>query len=258
MRLILCPYYEQLIEWTSVYICDKINGNADKKFVLGLPTGSSPLGVYKKLIELNKQKRVSFNNVITFNMDEYAGLSADNEQSYHHFMWHNFFSHIDIKKENVNILNGIAPDAEAECESYEAKIKASGGINLFLGGVGEDGHIAFNEPASSLSSRTRVKTLSQSTLRANARFFGGDPSKVPKTALTVGIGTIMDAREVLIMAAGENKAEAVRQGIEGGVSHLCALSALQMHRKAIVICDTAAAKKLSAATRECFESPRLL
>ena len=161
MRLIIEPNYEQLSKWAANYVAAKIkkaNPTAEKPFVLGLPTGSSPLGMYKNLIELNKQGVISFQNIITFNMDEYVGLPKDHPESYHSFMWNNFFSHIDIKPENVNILNGNAEDLEAECAAYEAKMKAAGGVDLFLGGIGPDGHIAFNEPGSSLSSRTRVKS----------------------------------------------------------------------------------------------------
>ena len=151
MRLIIEKNYELMSEWAANFVAKRINEYAPKEsnpFVLGLPTGSSPLGMYKKLIELNQQGKVSFRNVVTFNMDEYVGIPEDHPESYHSFMWNNFFSHIDIRKENVNILNGNAPDLEAECARYEEKIKNAGGIHLFLGGIGPDGHIAFNEPGS--------------------------------------------------------------------------------------------------------------
>ena len=182
MRLIIKENYDSCAKWAADYIAQSINDFAptkDKPYVLGLPTGSTPLGIYKRLIELNKKKVVSFENVITFNMDEYAGLDANHDQSYHYFMHKNFFDFIDIKKENINILDGTAPDLQKECDKYEEKIKAVGGIRLFLGGTGVDGHIAFNEPGSSLSSRTRVKTLTEDTRIVNSRFFGGDVSKVP-------------------------------------------------------------------------------
>ncbi|HIT82780.1 MAG TPA: glucosamine-6-phosphate deaminase, partial [Candidatus Avibacteroides faecavium] len=197
MRVIIEPDYQSVSKWAANYVAAKINAakpTAEKPFVLGLPTGSSPLGMYKELIDLNKRGVVSFANVITFNMDEYVGLPEDHPESYHSFMWNNFFYHIDIKKENVNILNGNAPDLESECARYEAKIKACGGIDLFLGGIGPDGHIAFNEPGSSLNSRTRVKTLTTDTIIANSRFFDNDVNKVPKTALTVGVGTVLSAK----------------------------------------------------------------
>merc|ERR1711920_453862 len=160
-------------------------------------------------------------HVVTFNMDEYCGLPKDHPESYHSFMWTNLFGHVDIKKENVNILDGNAADLLAECDKYEAKIKAAGGIELFLGGIGPDGHIASNEPGSSLASRTRIKTLNYDTIVANARFFDGDIKKVPKRALTVGVGTVMDSREVLIMATGINKAMALHECIENGINHMC-------------------------------------
>ena len=187
MRLIIEPNYEQVSAWAAAYVASRINAanpTAEKPFVLGCPTGSSPLGMYRKLIELNKAGKVSFQNVVTFNMDEYVGLPEEHPESYHSFMWNNFFSHIDIKKENVNILNGNAKDLEKECADYEARIQAAGGIDLFMGGVGPDGHIAFNEPGSSLTSLTRMKTLTQDTIIANSRCFDDDVNKVPKTALT--------------------------------------------------------------------------
>ena len=175
MRVIIEPTNEQGSAWAAAHIARRINEHAkstDRPFVLGLPTGSTPLGTYRKLIEMCKAGQVSFANVITFNMDEYVGIPKDHPESYHSFMWNNFFSHIDIKPENVNILNGNAPDLEKECADYEARIEKAGGIDLFMGGIGSDGHLAFNEPFSSLGSRTRVKSLTKDTIIANSRFFG--------------------------------------------------------------------------------------
>ncbi|WP_407405689.1 glucosamine-6-phosphate deaminase [Sodaliphilus sp.] len=256
MRLIIEPNYEQVSEWAARYVASRIkaaNPTPEKPFVLGCPTGSSPLGMYKKLIELNKAGKVSFQNVITFNMDEYCGLPEEHPESYHSFMWNNFFSHIDIKPENVNILNGNAEDLEKECADYEARIAAAGGIDLFMGGVGPDGHIAFNEPMSSLTSLTRQKTLTQDTIIANSRFFEGDVNKVPKTALTVGVGTVMAAKSVMIIVNGYNKARALQAAVEGGVSHMCTLSALQMHRKAVIIADENAVMELKVSTYRYFK-----
>ncbi|MDY6292862.1 MAG: glucosamine-6-phosphate deaminase [Bacteroidales bacterium] len=256
MRLIIEPDYEKVSAWAAAYVASRINAakpTAQKPFVLGCPTGSSPLGMYRKLIELNKAGKVSFQNVVTFNMDEYVGLPEDHPESYHSFMWNNFFSHIDIKPENVNILNGNAQDLEQECAQYEQRIKAAGGIDLFMGGVGPDGHIAFNEPGSSLTSLTRMKTLTQDTIIANSRFFDNDINKVPKTALTVGVGTVMAAREVMIIVNGYKKARALQQAVEGGVSHMCTLSALQMHRKAIIVCDEDATMELKVGTYRYFK-----
>ena len=240
MRLIIQPDYANVSQWAANYVASRINAFApteEKPFILGLPTGSSPLGMYKALIELNKKGVVSFKNVITFNMDEYIGLPKDHPQSYHSFMWNNFFNHIDIKPENVNILNGNAEDPEAECKAYEEKMAKLGGIDLFLGGIGPDGHIAFNEPGSSLTSRTRIKTLTTDTIIANSRFFDNDVNKVPKTALTVGVGTIMSAKSVLIIVNGHNKARALKHGVEGSVSQMWTISALQQHEKSIIVCD---------------------
>ncbi|SHE37764.1 glucosamine-6-phosphate deaminase [Dysgonomonas macrotermitis] len=256
MRLIIQPDFENLSQWAANYVVARINAaepTANQPFVLGLPTGSSPLGMYKCLVDLCKQGKVSFRNVVTFNMDEYVNIPENHPESYHSFMWNNFFSHIDIKKENVNILNGNAPDLEKECENYETKIKAVGGIDLFLGGIGPDGHIAFNEPGSSLSSRTRVKTLTRDTIIANSRFFDNDVNKVPKTALTVGVGTVMDAKEVLIMVNGHNKARALAQVVEGSVNHMWTITALQLHPKAIIVCDEAATEEIKVGTYRYFK-----
>ena len=256
MRVIIEPNYELASQWSANYIAKSINesgASPAQPFVLGLPTGSSPLGIYSELIKLNKNGVVSFKDVVTFNMDEYVNLPKEHAESYYSFMWNNFFSHIDIKKENANILNGNADDLDAECASYEEKIKKLGGIKLFLGGIGPDGHIAFNEPASSLSSRTRVKKLTYDTLVANSRFFDDDVNKVPKTALTVGVGTVMDSEEVLIIVNGHNKARALQHAIEGGVNHMWTISALQMHNRGIIVCDEEAAVELKVGTLKYFQ-----
>lgn len=255
MRLVIQPDYENLARWTASYIARKIElfkPTAEKPFVLGLPTGSSPLGVYNELISLYKLGKVSFKNVVTFNMDEYVGLAPDHPQSYHFFMWENLFSHVDIKRENVNILNGMAEDIKAECQRYEDKIAAMGGIDLFLGGIGIDGHIAFNEPGSSLTGRTRDKELNLDTRIANSRFFGNDIDRVPRLALTVGVGTVMDSREVLIIVNGHNKARALHHVVEGSISQMWTASAIQMHQRAMVVCDEAATYELKVGTFKHF------
>lgn len=256
MRVIIEPDYETLSEWAANYIAARINRSrpvAEKPFVLGLPTGSSPLGVYRTLIRLCAGGVVSFRNVVTFNMDEYVGIPEDHPGSYHSFMWTHFFSHIDIPAENVHILNGNADDLEAACAEYEDCIRRAGGIDLFLGGIGADGHIAFNEPGSSLASRTRVKSLTEDTVIANSRFFGGDVSLVPRTALTVGVGTVMDAGEVLIVVDGHNKARALQQAIEGSVSQMWTVTALQMHPRGIIVCDEAACAELKVSVYRYFK-----
>ncbi len=256
MRLIIQPDYAGISSWVADFIAEKINQfkpTSDRPFVLGLPTGSTPLGVYKNLIELYKAGQVSFRHVVTFNMDEYVGIPQNHSQSYYSFMWDNFFTHIDILPENANILNGNAPDLTAECEAYEARIKAQGGIHLFLGGIGADGHIAFNEPGSSLGSRTRIKTLTQDTIIANSRFFNNDVNQVPKTALTVGVATVMDAKEVLIIVNGHNKARALQQAVEGSVNQMWTITALQLHPKGIIVCDEAATEELKVGTYRYFK-----
>ncbi|MDD4972235.1 MAG: glucosamine-6-phosphate deaminase [Paludibacter sp.] len=255
MRLIIQPDYSNVSKWAANYVATAINqaaSKSNKPFVLGLPTGSSPLGIYHNLIELCKNGKVSFKNVITFNMDEYVGLTRDHEQSYYTFMWNNFFSQIDILPENVNILNGTAEDLEEECEAYEIKMKTVGGVDLFLGGIGADGHLAFNEPASSLASRTRQKTLTTDTLIANSRFFDNDVNKVPKTSLTVGVGTIMDAKEILIITSGHNKARALRHAVEEPINQMWTISALQLHPKGIIVCDYDACAELRVGTYKYF------
>lgn len=256
MRLIIQPDYAGISSWVADFIAEKINQfqpTSDRPFVLGLPTGSTPLGVYKNLIELYKAEQVSFRHVVTFNMDEYVEIPQNHSQSYYSFMWDNFFTHIDILPENANILNGNAPDLAAECEAYEARIKAQGGIHLFLGGIGADGHIAFNEPGSSLGSRTRIKTLTQDTIIANSRFFNNDVNQVPKTALTVGVATVMDAKEVLIIVNGHNKARALQQAVEGSVNQMWTITALQLHPKGIIVCDEAATEELKVGTYRYFK-----
>ena len=257
MRLIIEDTPQEVARWTAEYIISRIKAKEQRTsapFVLGLPTGSTPLETYKELIRRHKAGEVSFRNVITFNMDEYVGLAEEHPESYHSFMRHNFFEHIDIRPENIHILDGNAPDLAKECAGYEAAIAAAGGIDLFLGGVGEDGHIAFNEPFSSLSSLTRVKTLTPDTIAVNARFFDGDISAVPTRALTVGVGTILAAREVVILATGRRKARAVRHGIEGGYNHQWTVSALQTHPSGIIVCDEAAAEELRVATYRYFKA----
>merc|ERR1712079_894143 len=209
--------------------------------------------MYRKLVQAHKAGKVSFKHVITFNMDEYVGIPEDHPESYHRYMFDNFFKHIDIDPKNAHVLDGNAVDLVAECEEYEKKIKAAGGIELFVGGIGPDGHIAFNEPGSSLVSRTRVKTLNQETIQANARFFGGDLKQVPKQALTVGVGTVMDAREVMILITGAHKAYALHMAIEEGINHMWTVSAFQQHPRTLMICDEDATLDLKVRTVKYFK-----
>lgn len=256
MRVIIEENYESLSRWAAEHVIERINKfnpTPDHPFVLGLPTGSSPEGMYARLVKACQEGRVSFKNVLTFNMDEYVGLPESHPQSYHSFMARNLFDHIDCPKENIHILNGNAKDLEVECKAYEEKIKAVGGIDLFIGGIGPDGHIAFNEPCSSLTSRTRIKTLTSDTIIANSRFFDNDVNKVPKHALTVGVGTVMDAKEVMILCNGHHKARALQAVVEGPVTHYWTISVLQQHPHGIIVCDEPATDDLKVGTYRYFK-----
>ena len=255
MRLIPLQTAAQVGKWSAAHIAKRINDfnpSAVRPFVLGLPTGGTPLATYKALIEMHQAGEVSFKHVVTFNMDEYIGIPADHSESYRTFMYTNFFNHIDILNENINLLDGNAADNEIECQRYEDKIKSYGQIQLFMGGVGNDGHIAFNEPASSLSSRTRIKTLTEDTRIANSRFFDNDINQVPKYALTIGVGTLLDAKEIMILVTGHNKALALEAAVEGCVNHLWTVSALQLHPKAMIICDEPSTQELKVKTVKYF------
>ncbi|OMH78881.1 Glucosamine-6-phosphate isomerase 1 [Zancudomyces culisetae] len=257
MRLIIREDPEAVSFYAANYIKQRIlefGPTKERPFVLGLPTGSSPIGVYRYFVDFYRKGELSFKNVITFNMDEYVGIPRDHPESYHSFMFKHLFNHIDIDPQNVNILNGNAEQLDKECERYEKKIQSVGGIELFLGGIGPDGHIAFNEPGSSMKSRTRVKTLAYETVLANARFFGGDVNKVPKLSLTVGVGTVMDAREVVIIITGAHKAIALSKCIEDGVNHMWTVSAIQMHPSSMIVCDEDATLELHVKTVRYFKS----
>lgn len=256
MRVIIEKDYDKLSQWAAEHVVERINSfkpTPEHKFVLGLPTGSSPVGMYRALVKAYEEGRVSFKNVLTFNMDEYVNLPEEHPESYHSFMAKNLFNHIDCPKENIHILNGNAEDLEAECAHYEQMIAEAGGIDLFIGGIGPDGHVAFNEPCSSLTSRTRVKTLTTDTIVANSRFFDNDINKVPKHALTVGVGTVMDAREVMILVNGHGKTRALQAAVEGPVTQMWTISALQLHRHGIIVCDEAATDDLKVSTYRYFK-----
>lgn len=256
MKLVIHNNYDELSIWAANHIAERISDfapTAEKPFVLGLPTGSTPLGTYNALIDLYQQGKVSFKNVVTFNMDEYVGIAEDHPESYHSFMFENFFNHIDIPKENINILDGNAADLNAECERYEAKIESYGGIELFMGGMGADGHLAFNIPGSSIQSRTRLVDLNYDTIVANSRFFDNDLNQVPKQALTVGVQTVLDSKEVLVLVNGYKKARALQNVVENGINHMWTLSALQMHPNGIIVCDEDATMELKVGTVKYFK-----
>lgn len=246
MEVIIVKDKIELAERASNIIAEQVRKKPDS--VLGLATGSTPEDTYKLLVESYEAGDLDFSGIRTFNLDEYLGLPREHNQSYYWFMHDRLFNHINIKQENVNLPDGMAKDPEAECESYEEKIRAAGGIDLQLLGVGGDGHIGFNEPASSLSSRTRVKALTEQTIKDNARlFFDGNEDEVPRFSITMGVATIMEARRLLLLASGDHKADVVKALVEGPVTAHITASALQLHRTATVIVDEAAAAKLENA-----------
>ena len=256
MNVIIRDNQHEASLWAARHIADAIRAKAARTaepFVLGLATGSTPIETYAELIRMYKAGELSFRNVVTFNMDEYVDLPVEHPESYHSFMDKYLFNHIDIPRKNIHLLDGNAPDLKAECEAYEAAIVAAGGIDLFLGGVGEDGHLAFNEPFSSLKSRTRVMDLTYDTLLVNSRFFEGDINKVPKQAMSVGVATVLSAAEVLILAFGHKKARAIAQAVEGPLTHVVTLSALQDHPCGTIVVDDLAAGELKVNTYRYFK-----
>lgn len=242
MRVVVLENADSVAQFAADFFVQQVKRKPNS--VLGLATGSTPLGTYRKLIEAYQAGRVSFKDVTTFNLDEYYGLEPTHEQSYRRFMRESLFDHIDVEPSRTHVPLGTANNVEAETEAYEAAIVAAGGIDVQLLGIGTDGHIAFNEPGSSFASRTRLKTLTRRTRQDNAGSFGS-PDLVPKLALTMGIGSILEARQLLLLACGEGKAEAIAKSVEGPVSAICPGSALQLHRRAIVVLDKGAAKGLS-------------
>ena len=246
MLLMIEQSYVEVSKVAAQMVADRIRRKPN--LVLGLATGSTPLGLYKELVRLHKEDGLSFAKVTTFNLDEYIGLPRTHDQSYYYFMWENLFKDIDIDRRFVNVPDGMAPDIDAQCDWYEAEIARNGGIDLQILGIGANGHIAFNEPGSSLGSRTRIKTLSDQTVKDNARFFKS-LNEVPKTAITMGIGTIMEAKEVILMANKASKAEAVRAAIEGPITAIVPASIIQMHRKAYVIIDKEAGSTITHSFR---------
>lgn len=222
-------------------IAEVVRQKADA--VLGLATGGTPVRCYEALIEMHRREGLDFSRVRTFNLDEYVGLEPTHPQSYRRFMQEMLFDHVNLNAEHCRVPSGVAEDLQQACEEYEAAIRSAGGIDLQLLGIGRDGHIAFNEPGSSLASRTRVKHLTPETIRDNARFFGDDAA-VPRLAVTMGVGTILEAACCLLLATGANKAAAVRAALEGPVTASVTASALQLHRDVVTVIDEAAAGQL--------------
>ncbi len=248
MEVIITPDYEAMSRYAAEIVARLLYKKPNA--VLGLATGSTPLGLYRELIRMHRQEGLDFSKVTTFNLDEYVGVPAEHPQSYHRFMWDNLFSQVNVSPSRVHVPNGMVRDMEEYCEWYEAEIVRAGGIDLQVLGIGRDGHIAFNEPGSSLGSRTRIKTLARETVEDNARFFDRDED-VPRHAVTMGVGTIMEARRCLLLASGAAKAQPVAATVEGPVTCQVTASALQLHRDAVAVLDSEAAGAL--ARRDYYE-----
>jgi glucosamine-6-phosphate deaminase len=241
MEVIIAKTYEEVSRAAAEAVADVMNAKPDA--VIGMATGSTPLGLYQELVRMHKKQGLDFSQVTTFNLDEYVGLPVTHSQSYHYFMHENFFKHVNIPPQNIHIPSGTTSNYRAFCEWYEQRIKESGGIDVQILGIGSDGHIAFNEPSSSLSSRTRLKTLAKQTIDDNARFFNSR-DEVPVYAITMGVGTIMEARKILLLANGKKKAEAIAAAVEGPITSMITASALQLHHDSTVYVDDEAASKL--------------
>lgn len=245
--------YEELSDRAAEVVIQQIRKKPDS--VIGFATGGTPKGLYRRLIEAHEERGLDFSKLITFNLDEYVGLPPEHEQSYTHYMWSNLFDHVNVNPSQVNIPHGMADDVDEHCRWYERRIEKAGGIDLQILGIGANGHIAFNEPGSSLGSRTRIKTLTSKTVEDNARYFE-DPDMVPEYAITMGVGTIMEAEEVLLLASGERKAEAIKETLEGHVTAMVPASVVQMHQFAHVIIDEEAASQLDYHHHHGIAEPR--
>lgn len=241
MRILIKKTYEDLSKVTAKIIKEAIQEKPN--LVLGLATGSTPIGTYKELIRIHKEENLDFSQVISFNLDEYLGLSADHPQSYNYFMYKNLFDYININHKNIHIPDGMTENVEEFSKEYEKKIREAGEIDLQLLGIGSDGHIGFNEPGTPLNSRTQIVKLTESTIKDNSRFFEKEED-VPKFAITMGVQTIFEAKKILLLTSSGNKAEAVVKFIEGPITSQITASILQKHSDTIVILDEAAASKL--------------
>lgn len=241
MRVIITKDYDEMSKEAAKIIAKQIREKPDS--VIGFATGGTPIGTYKELIRMHKEEGLDFSKITTFNLDEYYGLGPDHPQSYYYYMFENLFNHVNVDPKKVHIPDGLAKDVKAFCKQYEEEIKKAGGIDLQILGIGRDGHIAFNEPGSSLASRTRLVALAEETIKDNARFFEREED-VPRYAISMGVGTILEAKRLLLLASGESKADAVAALVEGPITSQVTASALQLHPDAIVIVDEAAASKL--------------
>jgi glucosamine-6-phosphate deaminase len=242
MLLILKASPEEVGREAARVVANAVRRNPSAR--LGLATGSTMLGMYRELVRLHREEKLDFSRVVTFNLDEYLGLGSNHPQSFHHFMQQNFFAHVNVKSENIHIPDGgIKGNYQQYCASYENGIRDSGGLDLQVLGIGRNGHIGFNEPTSSLGSRTRLKVLSKETIEDNRRFFGAE-EEIPQCAITMGIGTILEAKRVLLLASGSSKATAISKAIEGPVTASVTASALQLHGEVTFIVDREAGAQL--------------
>ena len=234
MLLTVKKDYDGISKAAAELVAKQIKEKPDA--VIGFTSGSTPLGLYKELIRMHNDEGLSFANIISFNLDEYIGLPAEHNQSYHYFMWENLFRHIDIVPEKVHIPDGMAANIEEYCEWYDNEIEKLGGLELQILGIGGNGHIAFNEPGSSPTSRTRIKTLTEETIKDNARFFDSI-DEVPTKVITMGVGTIMDSRSLVLLASGKEKAEAIKATVEGPITAMVPATIVQLHPKTFIYAD---------------------
>lgn len=241
MRIQVMDDYEQLSYWAARVVLSQVTLQSNS--VLGLATGSTPEGMYQRLVDMYQQGKVDFSDVTTFALDEYLGLSPDHPQSYQYYLYNNFFNHINLPPENINLPPGDTTDPEMACQNYEQAIASAGGIDLQVVGIGVNGHIGFNEPASSLNTDTHIVDLAEETIQANSRFFD-NIDEVPRQAITMGMGSIMGAKRIVMLANGKNKAAAVRDSFSGKVTTEVPASFLQLHREFILLLDKEAASML--------------
>jgi len=241
MEVIIVKGYDEVGKTAADIIATAMLHKPD--LVVGLATGTTPISTYRELVRKHKEGGLDFSKVITFNLDEYLGLPMHHPQSYYTFMWEHLFKDVNINPENIHVPSGQILDHERFCQSYEGEIRRAGGVDVQLLGIGRDGHVGFNEPGSSLYSRTRLKTLTKETVEDNSRLFD-NPHEVPRFAVTMGVGTILDARQVVLVASGKPKAQAIADAVEGPISSMCTASALQLHPEVTVVADEDAASLL--------------